>query len=87
MGITQDDLRRLAVVQTLFPPTTLKTRPARAGLCAGRSDPRPGARSGPDPASSRQELSRRRPEQRYAKLGIEEDFFVIYGFVTRAYRR
>ena len=61
-----------------------EARTRQVGLRAGRPDPRAGARAGPDAAPPRQGLSCRRPRARYATLGIEEDFFVNYGFVTRS---
>ena len=61
MVITLDDLRRFAVARSLFPPTTLHARIETLGLRAGRSDPRAGARAGPDAAPPRQGLPRRRP--------------------------
>jgi uncharacterized protein YcaQ len=84
MGITHDDLRRLAVVQTLFPATTLE--PALQELGFVQADP---IRA---PARAQDLILRHRVkdyragdlENRYAKLGVEEDFFVNYGFVTKA---
>src|SRR5258705_6395141 len=84
MLITLDDLRRFAVARSLFPPTTLKRAIDRMGCVqAGRI----GA-----PARAQDPTLRHRVEnyhagdleRRFSKLGIEEDFFVTYGFVTRA---
>ena len=84
--ITLDDLRRYAVARTLFTPTTLGARDRAARLRAGRSDPRAGARAGPDPAPPRQGLPRRRPRAPLSRGSpIEEDFFVNYGFLPRAH--
>jgi hypothetical protein len=84
MAITLDDLRRFAVARSLFPPTTLKRAVDRMGFV--QADPiRAPARA--------QDLTLRHRvrgyragdlERRYAALGIEEDFFVTYGFVTRS---
>src|SRR5450432_3943025 len=81
---TLDDLRRYAVTRTLFKPTTLMRAIEKLGFV--QADPiRAPARA--------QDLTLRHRvkdyrvgdlEGRYAKLGVEEDFFVNYGFVTRA---
>ncbi|HKV44957.1 MAG TPA: crosslink repair DNA glycosylase YcaQ family protein [bacterium] len=84
MPITLDDLRRFAVAHSLFTPTTLKRALYRLGFV--QADP---IRA---PARAQDLMLRHRVkdyragdlERRYAKLGIEEDFFVTYGFVTRA---
>jgi uncharacterized protein len=82
--ITLDALRRYAVARTLFTPTTLPAAIQRLGFV--QADPiRAPARA--------QDLTLRHRvkgycagdlERRYAALGIEEDFFVNYGFVPRA---
>jgi uncharacterized protein len=82
--ITLDALRRYAVARTLFTPTTLPAAIKRLGFV--QADPiRAPARA--------QDLTLRHRvkgycagdlERRYAALGIEEDFFVNYGFVPRA---
>jgi uncharacterized protein YcaQ len=82
MTITLDDLRQLAVARSLFAPTTLKRAIHRLGFV--QADPiRAPARA--------QDLTLRHRvrdyragdlERDYAKLGVEEDFFVTYGFVT-----
>ena len=84
MPITTDDLRRYAVARSLFKPTTLRKAIARLGFV--QADP---IRA---PARAQDLLLRHRVtgyrvgdlERRYATLGIEEDFFVNYGFVPRA---
>jgi uncharacterized protein YcaQ len=84
MGITLDDLRRLAVTQSLFPPTTLKRALQEFGFV--QADP---IRA---PARAQDLILRHRVkgylagdlERRYEKLGVEEDFFINYGFVTAA---
>src|SRR5271154_3256719 len=82
--ITLDDLRGLAVTQSLFPATTLKLAFHRLGFV--QADP---IRA---PARAQDLILRHRVkgyragdlERDYAKLGVEEDFFVTYGFVTPA---
>lgn len=81
---TLDALRRYAVARTLFTPTTLPAAIKRLGFV--QADPiRAPARA--------QDLTLRHRvkgysagdlERRYAALGIEEDFFVNYGFLPRA---
>jgi len=83
MAITLDDLRRFAVARSLFTPTTLKRALDRLGFV--QADP---IRA---PARAQDLILRHRVknyragdlERHYAKLGVEEDFFVVYGFVTR----
>ena len=84
MPITLDDLRRFAVARSLFAPTTLKRAIERLGFV--QADP---IRA---PARAQDLILRHRVkdyragdlERRFVKLGIEEDFFVVYGFVTRS---
>src|SRR5881227_1458598 len=83
MLITLDDLRRFAVARSLFKPTTLKRALDRFGFV--QADP---IRA---PARAQDLILRHRVddyhagdlERLYPKLGIEEDFFVVYGFLTR----
>lgn len=82
--IALDDLRRYAVARSLFPPTTLKRAIERMGFV--QADP---IRA---PARAQDLILRHRVksyragdlERAYARLGIEEDFFVVYGFVSRS---
>ena len=84
MPTTLDDLRRFAIANSLFPPTTLKRALDQLGFV--QADP---IRA---PARAQDLMLRHRVkdyrsgdlERRYAKLGVEEDFFINYGFVTRA---
>lgn len=84
MGITLDDLRRFAVARSFFQPTTLKRALRRLGFV--QADP---IRA---PARAQDLMLRHRVkdyrvgdlERRYAGLGIEEDFFLTYGFVTKS---
>src|SRR5438094_1886273 len=83
MLITLDDLRRFAVARSLFKPTTLKRALDRLGFV--QADP---IRA---PARAQDLILRHRVknyhagdlERLYSRLGIEEDFFVVYDFLTR----
>jgi len=83
MPMTLEHLRRFAVANSLFPPTTLKRVLHRLGFV--QADP---IRA---PARAQDLILRHRVkvyragdlERRYVQLGIEEDFFINYGFVTR----
>jgi uncharacterized protein len=83
MVLTLADLRRMTVAQSLFPRTTLKRALERMQFV--QADP---IRA---PARAQDLILRHRVkdyrvgdlERRYGKLGIEEDFFINYGFVTR----
>ena len=81
-SITLDELRRFAVARNFFKPTDLKTALHRMGFV--QADP---IRA---PARAQDLILRQRVnnykagelERRYETLGIEEDFFVNYGYVT-----
>ncbi len=83
MPISLDDLRRFAVARSLFTPTTLKRALEKFGFV--QADP---IRA---PARAQDLILRHRVknycagdlERRYTQLGVEEDFFINYGFVTR----
>jgi uncharacterized protein YcaQ len=83
MALTLDDLRRFAVGRSLFSATTLRRALHRMGFL--QADP---IRA---PARAQDLILRHRVknycagdlERLYAKLGVEEDFFINYGFVTR----
>jgi uncharacterized protein len=82
-SLTLNDLRRFAVTRSLFAPTTLRRALVRMEFV--QADP---IRA---PARAQDLILRHRVksyragdlERRYQSLGIEEDFFVAYGFVTR----
>jgi len=84
MLITLDDLRHFTVARNFFKPATLKHTLHRMGFV--QADP---IRS---PARAQDLILRQRVrnyhdgdiERHYATLDIEEDFFVIYGFVTKS---
>src|SRR3954447_15484834 len=83
-AMTLDDLRRFAVARSLFAPTTLPRAMQRLGFV--QADP---IRA---PARAQDLILRQRVrdyragdlERRYEALGVEEDFFINYGYVTRA---
>src|SRR5580704_7760283 len=83
MPLTLSDLRRYAVNRSLFPPTTLKRAIDRLGFV--QADPiRAPARA--QDLTLRHRVTGYRAgdlERRYASLGIEEDTFINYGFVSR----
>jgi uncharacterized protein len=82
-AVTLDDLRRFAVARSLFRPTTLRRALKRMRFV--QADP---IRA---PARAQDLILRHRVkgyragdlERNYVSLGIEEDTFVNYGFVTR----
>jgi len=84
MVITLDHLRRFAVARSLFQPTTLNRALNRLGFV--QADP---IRA---PARAQDLMLRHRVkdyragdlERLYPKLGVEEEFFINYGFVTRS---
>jgi uncharacterized protein len=80
---TLADLRRYAIARSLFTPTTLPRAIARLGFI--QADPiRAPARA--QDLTLRHRVSNYRAgdlERRYARLPIEEDFFINYGFVPR----
>jgi uncharacterized protein len=81
---TLDHLRQYAVARSLFRPTSLARAIARLGFV--QADPiRAPARA--QDLTLRHRVTDYRAgdlEKRYARLNIEEDFFVNYGFVPRA---
>ncbi len=84
MRTTLDQLRRFTVARSLLKPTTLKRALNRMGFV--QADPiRAPARAQDLTLRHRVEGYRAGDLERlYAKLGIEEDFFVVYGFVARS---
>src|SRR5688572_20925564 len=86
MPITLDKLRRFTVARNFFAPTTLKRALQKMEFV--QADP---IRA---PARAQDLILRHRVpnylagdlERRYAKLDIEEDVFIAYGFVTRSLR-
>src|SRR5204862_5047245 len=82
--ISLDDLRRFAVARSLFTPTTLSKAMQKLGFV--QADPiRAPARA--QDLTLRHRVRNYRAgdlERRYATLGIEEDFFINYGFMPKA---
>src|SRR6185436_2435979 len=84
MPMTLDYLRRYAVASSLFKPTTMKGAFDRMGFV--QADP---IRA---PARAQDLILRHRVkdyhagdlERVYPKIKIEEDFFIVYGFMTKA---
>ncbi len=85
MPLTLDHLRRYAIVRTLFKPTTLGRAITRLGFV--QADPIRAPARAQDLTLRHRVLDYRAGdlERRYARLGIEEDFFVNYGFLPRAH--
>jgi uncharacterized protein len=87
MRVTLNDLRRFAVARSLSTRTTLKRALRRLGFV--QADP---IRA---PARAQDLILRHRVkdyragdlERLYATLDIEEDFFVVYGFLRRSIQR
>ncbi len=83
MRLALDDLRRFAVARSLFPQTTLKRALGKLGFV--QADPiRAPARA--QDLTLRHRVADYRAgdlERRYPALGVEEDVFINYGFVTR----
>jgi uncharacterized protein YcaQ len=83
--MTEEQLRRYAVARSLFRPTTLRRAINKLGFV--QADP---IRA---PARAQDLMLRHRVtgyragdlERRYPRLDLEEDFFVSYGFLPRAY--
>ena len=84
MPTTLDDLRRFTVARSLFAPTPLKRALHKLGFI--QADP---IRA---PARAQDLMLRHRVkdyragdlERLYPRLGVEEDFFIVYGSVTRS---
>jgi uncharacterized protein YcaQ len=85
MPITLSHLRRYAIARSLFKPTTLKRAIEKLGFV--QADPiRAPARA--QDLTLRHRVNGYRAgdlERRYPKLGLEEDFFVNYGFLPRVH--
>jgi len=82
-ALSLDDLRRFTIARSLFAPTTLRRAMDRMRFV--QADP---IRA---PARAQDLILRQRVkdyragdlERRYETLGVEEDFFINYGYVTR----
>ncbi len=93
--LTLDDLRRFAVARSLFEPTTLRRALTRMGFV--QADPIRAPARAQDLILRHRVAARKTTssspavgyragdlEKHYAALGVEEDFFINYGYVTRA---
>ncbi len=82
--LTLDHLRRHAVARSLFAPTTLGRAIQRLGFV--QADPIRAPARAQDLTLRHRVLDYRAGdlERRYARLSIEEDYFVNYGFLPRA---
>jgi uncharacterized protein len=80
--IGRDDLRRFAVARSLFPPTSLERALQRFGFV--QADPIRAPARAQDLTMRHRVVDYRAGdlERHYTTLGIEEDFFINYGFVT-----
>ena len=83
MPIGLDHLRRFAVARSLFPPTTLKRALRRMGFV--QADPIRAPARAQDLTLRHRVVDYRAGdlEQLYPSLGVEEDVFINYGFVSR----
>jgi uncharacterized protein YcaQ len=81
--LTLDDLRRYAIARSLFTPTTLPRAIARLGFV--QADPIRAPARAQDLTLRHRVVDYRAGdlERRYPRLGVEEDFFVNYGFLPR----
>jgi uncharacterized protein len=79
-----EQLRRYAIARSLFKPTTLPAAIKRLGFV--QADPIRAPARAQDLTLRHRVIGYRAGdlEQRYARLGVEEDFFVNYGFLPRA---
>jgi uncharacterized protein len=84
MVITLELLRRYAIARSLFKPTTLPAAIKKLGFV--QADPIRAPARAQDLTLRHRVIGYRAGEleQRYARLGVEEDFFVNYGFLPRA---
>jgi uncharacterized protein YcaQ len=81
-SVTLADLRAFAVARSLFPPTTLACALEKLGFV--QADPIRAPARAQDLTLRHRVIDYRAGdlERQYANLEIEEDFFVIYGFIT-----
>ena len=81
--LTLDHLRRYAIARTLFRPTTLGRAIDKLGFV--QADPIRAPARAQDLTLRHRVVGYRAGdlERRYASLGLEEDFFVNYGFLPR----
>jgi uncharacterized protein len=85
MPITLENLRRYAVGRSLFKPTTLRRAITKLGFV--QADPIRAPARAQDLTLRHRVVGYRAGdlERRYPTLGLEEDFFVNYGFLPRSH--
>ena len=83
MDPSLEDLRRYAVARSLFTPTTLPAAIRRLGFVQADPIRAPARAQEPDAAPPRQDYRAGDLESRYARLAIDEDCLVSYGFLPR----
>jgi uncharacterized protein YcaQ len=83
MPITLDQLRSYAVARSVFKPTTLRRAMHQLGFV--QADPIRAPARAQDLTLRHRVVDYRAGdlERHYMQLGVEEDFFINYGFVTR----
>ena len=83
-SITLDDLRRFTVARNFFKPTTLKSALHKMGFV--QADPIRAPARAQDLILCHRVSNYKAGdlERRYASLDVEEDFFINYGYVSRA---
>src|SRR5579863_3792053 len=83
MRVTLEHLRRYAIARSLFKPTTLGRAISKLGFV--QADPIRAPARAQDLTLRHRVIGYRAGdlERCYSKLGVEEDFFINYGFVTR----
>ena len=83
--LTLDHLRHYAIARTLFRPTTLGRAIGKLGFV--QADPIRAPARAQDLTLRHRVVDYRAGdlERRYARLGVEDDFFVNYGFLPRAH--
>src|SRR6201996_8777351 len=86
MPLTLDHLRRYAVARSLFKPTTLRRAIDKLGFV--QADPIRAPARAQDLTLRHRVVGYRAGdlERRYPRLGVEEDFFVNYGYLPRTHQ-
>ena len=87
MPPTLEQLRRYAIARSLFKPTTLPRAIRKLGFV--QADPIRAPARAQDLTLRHRVIGYRAGdlERRYARLGLEEDYFVNYGYLLREHHR
>src|ERR1700729_411638 len=87
MRVTLDHLRRYAIARSLFKPTTLRRAIDKLGFV--QADPIRAPARAQDLTLRHRVTGYRAGDlaRRYPKLGVEEDYFVNYGYLLREHHR